>query len=70
MNSSFITSRPWVDPAFLGMGVHNVILSTIVDESLVHCHGGYEFEPRHSTSFLVYTLIYIYLFKLSSKIFY
>ena len=40
-------------------------IRSIVDESLVHCHRGCEFESRHFTLFFVFFMFYqfIYLFK-------
>ena len=32
----------------------------IVDKSLVHCHGGCEFEPRHSTKVFFLTKGFIF----------
>ena len=35
---------------------------SILVESLVHCHGGCEFEPRHRT-LLFYSILYFYQFR-------
>ena len=36
---------------------------SIVDELLVHCHGGYEFKPRQRTFYVFYfSILYFYQF--------
>ena len=35
---------------------------SVVDESLVHCHGGCELEPRNRTVFFYFIYILIDLF--------
>ena len=37
-------------------------IRSIVDEVLVHCHRGCEFEPCHLAFFIFYFYLFIYLF--------
>ena len=42
-------------------------IRSIVDKSLVHCHRGCEFEPRHSTMLFYFFLIYFFINYLLSR---
>ena len=41
---------------------HTRRIRSIVDKSLVHCHIGCEFEPRHSTMLFFFYFIFYQLF--------